>query len=422
MIDRRRLILGGSVLALSASVDSALSRAWASSPVILTGADLRGSIDVTQAGVVPGTTDDQSARLQAVIDEAARANLPVFLPPGTYPARNLKLRDGSRLSGVAGASRLICSGEGALLGAENVGRIELSDLTVDGGKRWLGDGAEALIGLTGVAEVRIDNCEIVDSGRNGLRLERCGGQIERSLISGAADAGLYAVECETLSIERNRVLDCGNGGILVHRWTKGEDGATVTNNRIARIGAADGGTGEHGNGINIFRADNVIVSGNHVSHCAFSAIRANSASNVQISDNQCLSSGETAIYVEFSFEGAVVSGNLVDGAANGILIVNFNDGGRLSSVTGNLVRNLSLEGPYAHDGAGFGFGIAVEADTVVTGNVIENAPRYGMMLGWGPYLRGVVASGNLIRKTPVGIYVTVVEESGSALISGSTLR
>ena len=63
----------------------------------------------------------------------------------------------------------------------------------------------------------------------------------------------------------------------------------------------------------------------------------------------------------------------------------------------NLVRNLTLDGPYLHDGAGFGFGIAVEADTVVSANVIENAPKYGLMLGWGPYLRNVVATGNLVR-------------------------
>ncbi|MGQ3295464.1 MAG: TIGR03808 family TAT-translocated repetitive protein, partial [Shinella sp.] len=127
----------------------------------------------------------------------------------------------------------------------------------------------------------------------------------------------------------------------------------------------------------------------------------------------------TAIYSEFGFEGAIVNGNLIDGAANGILIVNFNEGGRLATVTGNVVRNLKLEGPYVHDGAGFGFGIAVEADTVVSGNTIENAPKWGLALGWGPFMRGLVVSGNLVRKSPVGCMVTVVEEAGSALITGN---
>lgn len=241
----------------------------------------------------------------------------------------------------------------------------------------------------------------------------------KNRISGAADHALYAVESHDLSVTANHVFDCGNGGILVHRWQKGRDGTIVTGNRIARISARSGGTGQYGNGINIFRADDVMVSANHISDCAFSAIRSNAGSNVQISGNTCLGSGETAIYSEFGFEGAIVNGNLIDGAANGILIVNFNEGGRLASVTGNVVRNLRLEGPYVHDGAGFGFGIAVEADTVVSGNTVENAPKWGLVLGWGPYMRGLVATGNLVRQSPVGCAVSVVEDAGSALISGN---
>ncbi|MFP3387134.1 hypothetical protein, partial [Tritonibacter sp. SIMBA_163] len=76
-------------------------------------------------------------------------------------------------------------------------------------------------------------------------------------------------------------------------------------------------------------------------------------------------------YSEFGFEGAIVTGNLVDGAANGINIANFNEGGRLAIVANNIIRNISLTGPYEHDSVGFGIGIGVEADTVVSGNVIE---------------------------------------------------
>jgi putative cofactor-binding repeat protein len=97
----------------------------------------------------------------------------------------------------------------------------------------------------------------------------------------------------------------------------------------------------------------------------------------------------------------VVSGNMIDGAANGISIANFDKGGRLASVTGNVVRNLTLKGPYQHE-LGFGIGIAAEADTLVSGNVIEGAPRWGMQLGWGPYLRNLVVTGNVIRKAPIG--------------------
>jgi uncharacterized secreted repeat protein (TIGR03808 family) len=158
-----------------------------------------------------------------------------------------------------------------------------------------------------------------------------------------------------------------------------------------------------------------------ISDCAFTAVRANSGSNILISNNQCRRSGETAIYVEFEFVGAVVSGNVIDGAANGISIANFDQGGRLASVTGNVIRNLTLKGPYKHE-VGFGIGIAAEADTLVSGNVIEDAPRWGLQIGWGPYLRNVVVNGNVVRKSPVGCAVSVAEGAGSAVITDNIFQ
>ncbi|MGJ7040390.1 putative secreted repeat protein (TIGR03808 family) [Shinella sp. BE166] len=410
----RRLFLSGLGAAGLATAAAAQGE-----PVPILDVDLRGSIDASAHGIRPGAGDRKSKAFAKLLKEAAGKNMPVFLPPGDYTISNVTLPDNTRITGVAGATRILYGGDGHLFAADGLSRVELANLVIDGANRWLDDTVEGLVHLSNVAQVTIENCEIQGSSKTALSLQRCGGRIERNRLSGAADYALYAVESHDLSVTGNHVFDCGNGGILIHRWQKGRDGTIVSGNRIARMAATRGGTGEYGNGINIFRADDVMVTNNHLSGCAFSAIRANAGSNVQISGNTCLDSGETAIYSEFGFEGAIVNGNLIDGAANGILIVNFNEGGRLATVTGNVVRNLKLEGPYVHDGAGFGFGIAVEADTVVSGNTIENAPKWGLALGWGPFMRGLVVSGNLVRKSPVGCAVTVVEEAGSALISGN---
>ena len=267
----------------------------------------------------------------------------------------------------------------------------------------------------------IDNCQIVGSGKNGIALERVAGRVENTEISGAADAGIYSVEASGLQISGNSVSDCANGGILVHRWQPADDGTIVSGNRVTRIRARNGGTGQNGNGINVFRANNVMVSNNMVSDSAFSAIRANSASNIQISANSCIRSGETGIYAEFSFEGAIINANVVDGAANGISIVNFNEGGRMAVCSANIVRNLSPQGPYQQDPPGFGVGISVEADCSATGNVVENVPLYGMQIGWGEYMRNVVATGNVIRKAGTGIIISVVEGTGSAVVSDNVI-
>jgi uncharacterized secreted repeat protein (TIGR03808 family) len=383
---------------------------------------LRGTIDISGYGVGPDAAADQSEAFNRLLQEAAARGMPVFLPAGDYVLSGITLPDDLWLSGVPGRTRLVHAGTGGFLSGEGLGRLTLSDLVFDGGGKALGDGTQGLIDLRGVANLAIENCAIIGSSKHGINAEHCGGRIDGNGISQAAGSGIYAVESEKLSINANTVVDCGNGGILVHRWKAAEDGTMVRGNRVSRISARDGGTGENGNGINVFRAANVMVTDNHISDCAFSAIRANSATDVQIIGNQCLRSGETAIYSEFGFQGAIVTGNLIDGAANGILIVNFNEGGRLAVVSDNIIRNLHVDGPYVHDGAGFGLGIAVEADTTVTGNVIENAPKWGLMFGWGPYLRDVVATGNFVRNAGGGCAVTVVEGSGTALIANNLFQ
>jgi uncharacterized secreted repeat protein (TIGR03808 family) len=80
------------------------------------------------------------------------------------------------------------------------------------------------------------------------------------------------------------------------------------------------------------------------------------------------------------------------------------------------LRNLGLSQP------GKGMGIGIEADSVVTGNVIENAPAVGVNVGYGPYLRDVIVSSNILRGAGVGIGVSVVQGSGTALITDNLIN
>ena len=121
------------------------------------------------------------------------------------------------------------------------------------------------------------------------------------------------------------------------------------------------------------------MRGNRIAGAAFSAVRGNAASNLQIVGNTCTGLGEVALYAEFGFEGAIIANNIVDGAALGVAVTNFNKGGRLAVVQGNLIRNCCRGAPAGADPSDIaGIGIGVEADTAVTGNVIENAPTAGI--------------------------------------------
>jgi uncharacterized secreted repeat protein (TIGR03808 family) len=382
---------------------------------------LRGSIDANERGLVAGAAQDQGRLLQKLLVDAAKEDRPLFVPPGRYLISNVILPSRARLAGVAGATEFAFAGNGHMLSAENAERIELSGLVIDGKGEALADYVPGLLYIAQSQAVTIERCEIRGSSKAGIALDRSAGRIERITVGSARDAGIRAIESAGLAIVDNTVTDCGNGGILVWRWSEGDDGTIVSGNRVERIAAKDGGTGENGNGINVFRADGVIVANNHIADCAFTAVRANSASNVQILGNSCRNSGEVGIYSEFAFSGALIANNIVDRAATGISVSNFREGGHMAVVANNIVRNIVDSGPYPPDAPGFGVGISVEADVAASGNIVDGAPLYGLMLGWGPYLRDVAATGNVIRRSPIGIAVSVVEGSGSAVISDNLI-
>jgi uncharacterized secreted repeat protein (TIGR03808 family) len=174
--------------------------------------------------------------------------------------------------------------------------------------------------------------------------------------------------------------------------------------------------------VNVFRAGNVIVRGNRIRNCAFTAVRGNAASGLHVDGNSITDTREVAIYAEFGFEGAVIANNTIDGAAIGVAVTNFNQGGRLAVVQGNLIRNLIAKRPAGTDpNDGNGIGIGVEADTAVTGNIIENAPVAGISVGWGQYLRDVSVTGNVVRSAGVGIAVSVTPGAGSAVIADNLI-
>jgi uncharacterized secreted repeat protein (TIGR03808 family) len=358
-----------------------------------------------------GATGDQTAHLQRLVDEAALSGTPVVLPAGVTLARGLRLRPGTVLRGAGPRSVLKLAGDGPLLVGEDAGDVRIEHLRLEGGT----GSPSALVHLVRCRGLRIEGVTLAGSAGNGLTLERCSGRIGASTIGHVARAGLLSLDAEGLDIEGNTLSDCADNGILVWRSSPGEDGSRVADNRIERIGAASGGSGQNGNGVNVFRASGVLVTGNRIADCAYSAVRANAASNVQIVANRCQRIGEVALYAEFAFEGALIAQNLVDGAAAGISVTNFNEGGRLAVIQGNIVRNLVRREHEAVDKRGEG--ISVEADAAVTGNTIEGAPTAGIVIGWGRYMRDVAATGNLVRRAGVGIMVTRHPEAGAALIA-----
>jgi uncharacterized secreted repeat protein (TIGR03808 family) len=411
----RRHLIGAS----AAGVAGAL----AMSPNAARAAPLTSSLgrDATHYGVRPDSPEDQTRALQRAIDDAARAQVPLALPPGVYRSGALKLASGTQLVGVRGATKFLFTGGRSLLSSEGGSSIGLTGLTLDGAGIALPTRRGLVHCLQG-RDLRIADCEITRSGGNGIWLENVSGAVSGNIISDIATTAILSFDAQDLVVSQNTIRGASDNGIEILRTAIGDDGTLVIDNRIEDIKAGPGGSGQYGNAINAFRAGNVIVRGNRISNCDYSGVRGNSASNIQISGNSISNVREVALYSEFSFEGAVIANNTVDIAATGISVCNFNEGGRLSAVQGNIIRNLLPKRPIGtapDDDAGVG--IYVEADTSVTGNVIENAPSFGIIAGWGKYLRDVAISGNVIRNASIGIGVSVAPGAGTALVNNNVI-
>ena len=401
---------------------SAASAASVAAVVPALGAPLSAlGVDAAQFGLRPGSPDDQSRALQRAIEDTARARKPLALAPGVYRVGNLTLPSGAQLAGVRGATKLVLADSASLFASANAEHVSLTGLVLDGGKRRLPD-RRGLVQFDNVRRARINDCEIVAAGGSAIACTAVEGEIADTLITDSGEVAIHSFDARGLLIARNTIAGAGNNGIQVWRGAAGDDGTMVLDNRIAGIANRSGGSGQYGNAVNVFRAANVIVRGNRIKNCAFTAVRGNAASGLHIEGNAISDVREVALYAEFGFEGALIANNTIDAAALGVSVTNFNEGGRLAVVQGNIIRNLLPKRPAGTDpGDGAGIGIAVEADTAVTGNVIENAPSIGIAVGYGKYLRDVAVTGNIVRSAGIGIGVSVAPGAGSALIANNLI-
>src|SRR5690606_6148587 len=113
----------------------------------------------------------------------------------------------TRLTGVPGTTRIVYGGDGFLFVAEDASTVDLTGLSIDGANRPLREQTQALVEMRRVASFAIDRCEVTDSARSAIALERVSGSVERSTITGAADYALYSVEAGRMRIASNVVAD-----------------------------------------------------------------------------------------------------------------------------------------------------------------------------------------------------------------------
>jgi uncharacterized secreted repeat protein (TIGR03808 family) len=381
----------------------------------LTAAPFLLSSSLAYAEILLPRDGDQTAALQNAIDAAVKGSGVVVLGAGVFNVGTLTISGNVSIQGVPGATQLKCRSGGNIftIGAAEHVVLQGIGLSAKGetGTILSGDGVERLV---------IESCDF--SGADaGMRVSKCGGRIVGNHFQFHNSIGCQLLDSKGFTISENQLSDIGNCGIQVWQTDPREDGSIISENHISRIASRDGGNGQNGNGINVYKAGSVTVSNNRISDCVYSAIRNNSGENSIIVGNSISRCNEVALYVEFAHEGAVVANNLVDTAAHGIQIVNLDVGGRLSQCTGNVLRNLKGKD---EQGAPMGGGILCDADIIVANNVIDKAALYGIRLGWGPYGRNLQANNNMMIDCRRGIEFSTLSDGPTMItnniISGAT--
>ena len=201
--------------------------------------------DATQYGVRPGSPDDQTKVLQRAIDDAARAQAPLALPPGVYRTGMLRLQSGTQLIGVRGATRLVFNGGASMFQGEGAGSLTLANITLDGSGIPLPT-RRGLVHCLGGRDIRITDCEISGSGGNGIWLENVSGDISGNIITRSATTAIVSFDAQGLLVSRNTILGTNDNGIEIlrtdHRRRR-HAGCWTTASRTSRpVPAAPGNT------------------------------------------------------------------------------------------------------------------------------------------------------------------------------------
>lgn len=380
---------------------------------ILTGAAALPLAPAAVAETIEAIGGAVQDRLQRAIDAAQAKGGEVRLGPGEFQVDMLDVTKGVAISGVPGQTILRNAGGSPVLRITGARTVSLTGITFTSA-----GAAGDLVNVGDSTGVTVDHCQFLGGG-TGLSFRDSAGAVSNCHFRHQAQTGIFSLNARGgVQVTANRVEDIGNNGIQIWRDAKGEDGSQVLGNIVKNIAANGGGTGQNGNGISVFRAGNVMVANNRVSDCAFSAVRNNSGDNCQIIANSISRMGEVSIFCEFTFVGAVVSNNLIEDVAFGISITNANEGGRLAVCSGNLVRRVK---GHLASGTETGGGISAEADTLITGNVVEEVRDFGISAGWGPYCRNVTISNNAIKACARGVVASVSKGAGRVIIRENTI-
>jgi uncharacterized secreted repeat protein (TIGR03808 family) len=348
------------------------------------------SLNAVDYGMVPGTGVDQTAHFQSAISAAQTQGLPLFIPPGTYLITTVNITAPIEIYS-AGAATIEGYRRSPMIniapsGSTAFGPVHIRDLIISGQNQAFPGGLTnpALISVYKITNLTIERCELIQSGNHGIFVDQSYGLIENNLVTGSANFGIYSLDATLgVLIKNNQITYSGNNGVYIARSTASGDQSIVSNNEIGFTSANSGGTGPNGNAVIVYLANFVKVQDNMIYTAAFSGIRFNGSSYGLISGNQCYNCSEICIRIEAALSstpyfGGVISNNIINVCGAGISVSNSNNGSREVVITGNQISACSNNVFTGYQT--WGTGIWAEADVIVSNNIIDTSPDWGIVV------------------------------------------
>jgi uncharacterized repeat protein (TIGR02543 family) len=318
------------------------------------------SLDVKSKGAKGDGVTDDTAALQAAVDQVAGTGGTVFVPDGTYlinAITHLKLKSNMNLSLSAGAVLKAIPNS-----SDNY----------------------AVVQLTGISNVTITGGTV-----QGERDQHMG-------TTGQWGHAFSVLGSDHVTITGTTSRDCWGDGFYI-----GANGtAQCTNIQLTNL------TGDNNrrDGLSIIHADNVVVD-----NCVFKNSHGqapeagidiepnanNTVNNVTIKNSDILNNGESGItlykapgYTNSFITNVTITGNTVD--SNGFLPGIFVITPVATIITNNTVTNNNS----------YGVSLYVSTGSTVTGNTISGNSKYGVVLAAGA--SNCTVTGNTITNNTAG--------------------
>ncbi len=326
---------------------------------------------------------DATEEIAAQLREAAPLGRAIRLPAGVTAIRSLELPPDAILIGARGGSTLKLLGPGPLLYSNGAENLTLESIAFDGAGNAL-EPKRGLLDFSDVPRLSISGCTIRNSASHGVNLARCGGVFRQNLIERVRDAGYHSLDGLGVDIDGNSLRDCGDNGVMVWTTQAGRhEGSRIRNNRIFDIHNFSGGNGPYGNGVSIWGSGSVRVENNHISSCAYTAVRNNAGHDILVIGNDCKGFGEKAMYAEFGAKRATFRNNRIEDAGGGIALANADQGTDMGVVAGNTIVGLRETHPDKDFGPDMFWrtGLLAEKNCEISGNVIVGPAWIGVALG-----------------------------------------